>query len=87
MRPFGQSKARAIHYGMDLIPALHNLQNPENFASPNTYVEQTICQGVQNALNAFNPKREVLVIAGSFFIMHEARKLWTSRSRRPLHLV
>lgn len=36
--------------------------------------EETISQGVQNALRAYNQKPEVIIVAGSFFIMNEARK-------------
>lgn len=38
------------------------------------HLEKTIRQGVQNALQAPPSKQEVVVIAGSFFIMSEARK-------------
>ncbi len=40
----------------------------------NPHIEESISDGIQHALQFFNPKPEVIVIAGSFFIMDEAKR-------------
>ena len=72
-----QELAHAVHLVDSSYPRLAKTQElQEIFGNRNSTVmiEETIGQGVRNALQAFNPKQEVLIIAGSFFIMSEARK-------------
>lgn len=72
-----KDKAHAVHLVDSLHPRLaktHEFHKAFMDKSLEVHVEETIDKGVQNALMAFNSKREILVIAGSFFIMSEARK-------------
>lgn len=72
-----QDQAHAVHLISGSHPRLalvSEIQDAFINLKTQTHLEKTIREGVQNALQAFNPKQEVLVIAGSFFIMSEARK-------------
>jgi dihydrofolate synthase/folylpolyglutamate synthase len=72
-----QEKACAIHLVSGEHPRLAQIQEFQGaFMDGKTalHLEKTIGKGVQNALQAASAKPEVLIIAGSFFIMSEARK-------------
>lgn len=68
-----QEKAHAVHLVSGSHPRLSEVSDfQSHFGNP--LLEKTIEEGVQNALRASHSKQEVVVIAGSFFIMKEARK-------------
>ncbi len=68
-----QSKAHAVHLVSGSHPRLAKIQEFQDQFS-NQIIEETMSEGVQNALQTTGPREEVLVIAGSFFIMAEAKK-------------
>jgi dihydrofolate synthase/folylpolyglutamate synthase len=68
-----QDNAHAIHLVSGPHPRLATVQEFQPFF-PTAKRENTISQGIENALDAPNSKQEVVVITGSFFIMAEARK-------------
>ncbi len=72
-----QDKAYAIHLVSGAHPRLAPLEDIQKafaITKGNVYIEKSIDEGVQNALSACTCRPEVVVIAGSFFLMLEARK-------------
>jgi len=68
-----ESNANAIHLVSGSHPRLAPVSEFQHHFS-NAIPENTIAQGIENALILSDSKREVIVIAGSFFIMADARK-------------
>lgn len=78
-----QEAASGVHLVTGPHPRLAPVEELQT-AFTNPHVEESIGQGIQNALQFFNPKPEVIVIAGSFFIMDEASTYaLKSRKRTP----
>ena len=72
-----QSKASAVHLVTSCHPCLENTKKIQTaFSSTKThlYIEESIELGIQHALQASSIIPEVVVVAGSFFIMAEARQ-------------
>jgi dihydrofolate synthase/folylpolyglutamate synthase len=70
-----QEAGCAVHLVSGPHPRLASVEELQK-AFTNPLIEKSIDQGIQNALQAFNPIPEVVVIAGSFFIMSEAREVY-----------
>jgi dihydrofolate synthase / folylpolyglutamate synthase len=72
-----ESRAEAIHLVSSTHPRLASIQEIHPFFRGHKHtlhLEETIAQGIHHALTSTGPVPELLVIAGSFFIMHEARR-------------
>jgi dihydrofolate synthase / folylpolyglutamate synthase len=76
-----QNVASAIHLVSGIHPRLAQAEELQ-YAFTNPYLEESITEGLQHALQAFNPNPEVVVIAGSFFIMDEGRSSCQEFDRR-----
>jgi dihydrofolate synthase/folylpolyglutamate synthase len=70
-----QNKACAVHLVDSSHPRLAKVEELRPlFHHPHIYLEKSVHDGLQHALKASNSQPEIVLIAGSFFIMAEAKK-------------